>query len=77
MYTCVYSERENEIVLVSPSEGATGGEKDKENVRNWKNSFKYKYNLMYCTVSCRILGKHDDTQWESNGRKGVNLTKAC
>jgi hypothetical protein len=35
IYVCVYiySDRENKIVLVSPSEGATGGKREKENVR--------------------------------------------
>jgi hypothetical protein len=33
MYTHTYSERENEIILVSLSEGATGGRRGKENVR--------------------------------------------
>jgi hypothetical protein len=32
----VYSERENKIVLVTPSEETTGGGRDKENVREWK-----------------------------------------
>jgi hypothetical protein len=31
-----YNKRVNKIILVSPSDGATGSERDKENVREWK-----------------------------------------
>jgi hypothetical protein len=33
IYTCIYSERENEILLVSLSEGTIGGKRGKENFR--------------------------------------------
>jgi hypothetical protein len=33
IYIYIYSERENKIVLISPSEGAMGGRREKENVK--------------------------------------------
>jgi hypothetical protein len=41
--------------IVSPSEGATGGGREKkmlENEKYWDNSSIYEYNIMPCTVSC-------------------------
>jgi hypothetical protein len=35
-HTHIYSDRENKIVLVSLSEGAMGGGREKENVTEWK-----------------------------------------
>jgi hypothetical protein len=36
----VHSDRENKIVLVSLSEGATGGGRDKESVKEWDKKRK-------------------------------------
>jgi hypothetical protein len=63
-----YSERDNKIVLVTLSEGTM--EKGKKILENKK----YEYNIMYCTISCWILGKHNDRERVSNG--GDNLIKA-
>jgi hypothetical protein len=53
---------------VSLSEGAMGGGRDEENVREWKywnNSSIYEYNIMHYTVSCWILVEHGDRRWVS------------
>jgi hypothetical protein len=65
----IYIQWEREQNCISESEGATGGGRGKQNVREWKilkQSIYICTNIMYCTVSCWVLGEHGDREWISN-----------
>jgi hypothetical protein len=78
IHTYIYSDRENQTVLVSPSEGLweVGERKNMlENEKYWNTSSIHEYNIMHCAVSCWMLGEHGEREWESDGGEGLLWSK--